>query len=398
MSQKERVRWKVTSKLQKGRLLAAGYYQGMMGGVNGSYVLSGYFGGVFYWGSVGDRLGRIKFFAIGACWGIVEALLQCTAKTPLWIIVARFVNGIGTGILKILNAIMPSRGQFIAMAFTLNILGVIFQWRLPIVFQVVMLLILLGGCWFFPESPRWLCTARRHDILPHAIGLGSEDLHIARRVQLSMWIAGLNNTFYTFATLICDFTLDRIGRRWTLWWGAAGQAIAMFLAGGSSCIDLDAETGQEGWGTATTAMVYLYTFIFGATWLTVPWLYPAEIFPLMCRAKGNAWGVVGWSLGNGSLTLALPYVFDALGEKTDVCLWSMWVPYPESSQRMLEEIDLLFAADSPWAWTAESNFQELRAANPSLELAKDVHSVRDPEKALEANNEHLEVVDNRRQE
>lgn len=46
-------------------------------------------------------------------------------------------------------------------------------------------------------------------------------------------------------------------------------------------------------------MVYLYTFIFGATWLTVPWLYPAEIFPLHIRAKGNAWGVVGWSIGNG---------------------------------------------------------------------------------------------------
>ena len=29
--------------------------------------------------------------------------------------------------------------------------------------------------------------------------------------------------------------------------------------------------------------------------LTVPWLYPAEIFPLEVRAKGNAFGVVGWS-------------------------------------------------------------------------------------------------------
>ena len=75
----------------------------------------------------------------------------------------------------------------------------------------------------------------------------------------------------------------------------------MFLAGGFSRIGLNAETGQEIWGIAATAMVYmyLYTFIFGATWLTVPWLYPAEIFPLMCRAKGNAWGVVGWSLSKG---------------------------------------------------------------------------------------------------
>jgi hypothetical protein len=35
--------------------------------------------------------------------------------------------------------------------------------------------------------------------------------------QKAQWIAGLNNIFYTFSTLICVFTLDRIGRRWTLW-------------------------------------------------------------------------------------------------------------------------------------------------------------------------------------
>jgi len=91
-------------------------------------------------------------------------------------------------------------------------------------------------------------------------GIGSGNLHTARRVQLviwlqilqewvgiagvtvyaptifriagfdsykSQWISGLNNIFYTFATLICVFTLDRIGRRWTLWWGAIGQGIAV---------------------------------------------------------------------------------------------------------------------------------------------------------------------------
>lgn len=30
-------------------------------------------------------------------------------------------------------------------------------------------------------------------------------------------------------------------------------------------------------------------------------IYPAEIFPLAVRARGNAFGVVGWSIGNGWL-------------------------------------------------------------------------------------------------
>lgn len=55
------------------------------------------------------------------------------------------------------------------------------------------------------------------------------------------------------------------------------------------------------YGAAAASMIFIFTFVFGATWLTVPWLYPAEIFPLEVRAKGNAWGVVGWSIGNGWL-------------------------------------------------------------------------------------------------
>lgn len=437
-------------------ILYLGYDQGMMGGVNTSYnyvytmkfgyvdstgtvvvtntLLQGGIVSVYYLGtlvgcliggSLGDRVGRIKSIGIAAVWGIIGASLQCSAQNATWMICARLVNGIGTGIL---NAIVPvwaseiseyqSRGAFITMEFTLNIFGVLiaywlefglsfidngrsqFQWRFPIAFQIPMLIVLLVTCWAFPESPRWLCKVDRHDEALHILrrlrgttgedagkaeaeladiravvelerqnadhtsyfhmlfGIGFGKLHIGRRVQLVMWlqilqdwtgiagitmfapskyiplrisisalemflywltlieaifsiagfdsqkaqwIAGLNNIFYTFATLICVFTLDRIGRRWTLWWGAAGQAIAMLLAGGLSRGGLNATAAGDtesakAWGAAAATMVYL---IFGATWLTVPWLYPAEIFPLQVRAKGNAWGVVGWSVGNG---------------------------------------------------------------------------------------------------
>lgn len=109
-----------------------------------------------------------------------------------------------------------------------------------------------------------------------------------------------------FSTLICVFTLDRIGRRWTLYWGSAVQGIAMFLCGGFTRLGLDADAAGDvaaagRYGIAAASMIFLFTFTFGATWLTVPWLYPAEIFPLAVRAKGNAWGVVGWSIGNGWL-------------------------------------------------------------------------------------------------
>lgn len=243
-------------------------------------------------------------------------------------------------------------------------------------------------------------------------GIGSGKLHTGRRVQLviwlqimqewvgiagvtiyaptifriagfdarkSQWVAGLNNIFYMFSTLACVFTLDRIGRRWTLYWGSVGQGIAMFLAGGMARGGLNARAKgnintANAYGAASASFVFIFTSVFGATWLTVPWLYPAEIFPLEVRAKGNAWGVVGWSIGNGWLTLLCPVMFNAIGEKTlyifgacnIITIPMVWALYPESNQRTLEEMDLLFAANTPWVWDAERHFADLKDQRNSV--------------------------------
>ncbi|KAJ5864831.1 uncharacterized protein N7529_006747 [Penicillium soppii] len=450
----------------------------LQGGIVSVYYLGTLVGGLFG-GWLGDRMGRIKTIGVGAAWAIVGAALQCSAMNHNWMICARMVNGVGTGIL---NAIVPvwatetaehtSRGQFIAIEFTLNIFGVVlaywlefglsfidngesaFRWRFPIAFQIVFLLALFAAVWFFPESPRWLVKVGREDearyilqrlrgssgedliraeaefqdilsiaelekTVDHAdsywsmlIGYKSGDLHIGRRVQLviwlqimqewvgiagvtvyaptifsiagfdstkSQWISGLNNVFYMFATLVCVFTIDRLGRRWTLYWGSVVQGIAMFLAGGFSRLAIDAKAADNmgkasSYGAAAASMIFIFTSTFGATWLTVPWVYPAEIFPLAVRARGNAFGVVGWSIGNGWLTLLCPVMFSAINEKTlyvfaasnVITIPMVWALYPESNQRTLEDMDLLFAAKTPWVWDAEKTFARLKAENPGM--------------------------------
>lgn len=102
-----------------------------------------------------------------------------------------------------------------------------------------------------------------------------------------------------FSTLVAVFTLDRLGRRKTLFWGSVVMGISMFLSGGLSRLAIEHEDHAAQYGAAAASFTFVFTAAFGATWLTVPWLYPAEIFPLHVRAKGNAWGVVGWSVGNG---------------------------------------------------------------------------------------------------
>jgi len=61
----------------------------------------------------------------------------------------------------------------------------------------------------------------------------------------------------------------------------------------------------------------------------------------------------------------------------------VWALYPESNQRTLEEMDLLFAADSPWVWDAEKKFRELQESNPDLVAsARRGNSVADAESGV----------------
>lgn len=176
------------------------------------------------------------------------------------------------------------------------------------------------------------------------------------------------------ATLLAVVTIDRWGRRVGLWWGAVGQGIAMFLAGGFGRLLKDNPDKASEYGAACALFIFIYTFIFGATWLTIPWVYPTETFPLEVRAKGMAWGVVGWSIGNGWLMMMNPVMFSAIAENTLYIFGAVnflsiplvWAFYPETANRTLEEMDLLFATPSPFVWDMERNFARLKAEHAEL--------------------------------
>ena len=84
-------------------------------------------------------------------------------------------------------------------------------------------------------------------------------------------------------------------------------------------------------------------------------------------------------------------MFDAIGEKTlyifgacnALVIPMVWALYPETSQRTLEEVDLLFEADSPWVWDAEKHFAQLKEEHPEMVMAASRgNSVVDPEVGL----------------
>lgn len=175
-------------------------------------------------------------------------------------------------------------------------------------------------------------------------------------LQLSKLLAGFNNLSYMFSVIFAVYTLDRFGRRATMVWGAVAMAFILLVAG---ILDKYAQVegpNQRAFGAGVAAFTFLYTATFGATWLTTPWLYPTEIFPLNVRAKGGAWSVVGWSIGNGIITMITPFLFQAISYGTLLllfglnifCLPFVILMYPETAGRSLEQMDTFFENGNSW--------------------------------------------------
>lgn len=128
-----------------------------------------------------------------------------------------------------------------------------------------------------------------------------------------------------FSVFISVFTLDRTGRRKTLFIGNVIMGVSLFIAGvaakyalqyGPDSPTADIQLAKQ-WGAALATMIFIYTAAFGGIgWLCVPWLYPTEIFPLFIRARGGAVSVFGWSLGNGLVTEITPFLFNAIKYNT----------------------------------------------------------------------------------
>jgi hypothetical protein len=57
------------------------------------------------------------------------------------------------------------------------------------------------------------------------------------------------------------------------------------------------------------------------------------------------------------------HVFGAINFLTIPMVWAL---YPETANRTLEEMDLLFASKSPWVWDEEAHFKKLKAERPGF--------------------------------
>ncbi len=163
--------------------------------------------------------------------------------------------------------------------------------------------------------------------------------------SLALLLGGVNMVVYSIFATVSWFIIERAGRRKLFLIGSLGQGLSMVLI--FACLIPDTKNAANG------AAVGLFTYIafFGATWLPLPWLYPAEINPIRTRGRANAVSTsVNW-ISNFMIVMVVPVMIENIGFGTYVFFAAMnflFIPfiyffYPETKKRSLEEIDLIFA-------------------------------------------------------
>jgi hypothetical protein len=109
-------------------------------------------------------------------------------------------------------------------------------------------------------------------------------------------------------------------------------------------------------GIVATVFMFLYFTAFSFGWITVPWLYPAEVNSLSMRSKGAALATASDWLFNYVVVQTTPLGIHYLG-------WFMYLIYAllnasfvpfvyyfivETAGKSLEQIDRWFASNPGW--------------------------------------------------
>lgn len=175
-------------------------------------------------------------------------------------------------------------------------------------------------------------------------------------------LALCTGTEYFLASIVGVMLVERLGRRFLLFWGAIGQAIAMAVL--TACTwkadQVFAATGETS-GAAIAAAVFLFVFntVFAFSYLGGTWLLPAELPSLKMRTVNLSLSTTtNWAM-NFLIVLITPVAFRNIGPYTYTifaainllmapCIYTL---YPETKGRTLEEMDFIFAqcpTTQPW--------------------------------------------------
>jgi hypothetical protein len=97
--------------------------------------------------------------------------------------------------------------------------------------------------------------------------------------NMSLILGGVNMVVYSIFATFSWFVIEKMGRRKLFFIGTIGQMSSMTIT--FACLIPGTEAAAKG----AAVGLFLYIASFGATWLPLPWLYPAEINPLRSESS-----------------------------------------------------------------------------------------------------------------
>ena len=162
----------------------------------------------------------------------------------------------------------------------------------------------------------------------------------------SLLFTAANAIPYTAATVVTWWLADRWGRKPLLLLGGILMAILLAIVCAFTEADMPIATKANG----QYAFVMLYNIVYGFTWGPMPWLLPAEIFPLRGRSKGMALATTSNWIFNFIIGMVSPDAFAGIGGYfylviAGFCLCSATLShfyYVETAGHSLEEIAVAF--------------------------------------------------------
>ncbi|KAI4228780.1 MAG: hypothetical protein L6R36_001380 [Xanthoria steineri] len=190
------------------------------------------------------------------------------------------------------------------------------------------------------------------------------------RGNINLISSGVQYALFIVFTSIVFFFIDKTGRRPLLIYGAIGMGICQFVVGGVLGSYGSYVPGGVGGNEnviiqvtghpshVVIAFSYLLIIVYALTLAPVAWVYAAEVWSLETRAIGMSFASVANWLFNFALGLFVPPAFHNISWKTFIIFGVLcfgaaaqaFLFYPETAQKSLEEIEILFSKGGPKPW------------------------------------------------
>ncbi|KAH8712010.1 general substrate transporter [Phaeosphaeriaceae sp. PMI808] len=184
------------------------------------------------------------------------------------------------------------------------------------------------------------------------------------------------------STPISFWTIEKLGRRALLIYGALGMLVCEFVIAIVGTVD----QGSKAASTCLIAFTCFYIFFFATTWGPSAWVLIGEIFPLPIRAKGVALSTASNWLWNFVIGFITPYMVDAQygnlkakvffvwGATCTACVFFAYFFVPETKGLSLEQVDRMLEETTPRTsakWMPHSTYADNGEASSMEGVEKD---------------------------